>query len=129
MTTEIEKLIEGNWDKRKEAFERARENKETPIEVNCLGSKDFKIGSKQTFIRVSIKRSDGGWQDYDGMEYEDLCPVCLKLMLVRAIRGSTWLACCSKECYEKYADYQKSFESRYAPKTLTKQRFPKGVDQ
>lgn len=109
-----------SFDEVVNATKEARERGDKPIEINCLGSKNFKIGSKQTFISITIYDENGHGTKYDGIEYEDACPVCLKLMLVRAIRGSSWLACCSDECYQKYKEWKdKVFDPQFLPRTLT----------
>jgi len=42
------------------------------------------------------------WQCYPCNEAILNCPVCGKPMRCFYIPGTTWLACCSKECYEKF---------------------------
>jgi len=86
-------------DKRKERFEQALKNKEKPVEVNCFGTNNYKIIDSH---HVKVQQSSGHWLTYEYVEYQDICPVCGRLMLVRAIRGTTWLALCSEECYRKF---------------------------
>jgi hypothetical protein len=40
------------------------------------------------------------------IEYLDKCTICGRLMLVRAIVGTTWLACCSEKCYEEWEKHE-----------------------
>ena len=70
------------------------------VEVNCFGTDKFVLLSNRK-VKVFNEKT-GRWQTYDMIEYHDNCPVCGKAMLVRAIPGTTWLACCSEECYRKY---------------------------
>lgn len=83
------------------ARERLREaisKKEEPVKVNCFGIDKYEIVGK----RVKIYNEEHQfWHYYDCLEYQDVCPMCGTLMQVRAIKGSTWLALCSKACGEK----------------------------
>ena len=40
-------------------------------------------------------------------EYITSCPICLKLVKVYFVIGSTWIDTCSKECGEKYWELDK----------------------
>jgi hypothetical protein len=93
---------------------------EKPIEVNCLGvpKGKYKITDKKMVFswhypakpesfkeyRVVMIYNEklGTWEPKPLIEYIDSCPICGKLMLVRAIAGTTWLACCSEKCYEEW---------------------------
>ena len=86
-------------DKYRERFKQALESGEKPVEVNCFGSHNYKIIDSH---HVKIQDKYGYWLTYEYVEYQDICPVCGRLMLVRAIRGTTWLALCSEECYRKF---------------------------
>ena len=86
-------------DKYRERFKQALKNKEKPVEVNCFGTNNYKIIDSH---RVRVQHDDGHWLTYEYVEYQDICPVCGRLMLVRAIKGTTWLALCSEECYRKF---------------------------
>lgn len=88
-------------EKRSQRMKEAIQNKEIPIEVNCIGTDKYEILSKQVVIRYFNEKL-GIWQEHPGVEYRDICPICGRLMLVRAIKGTTWLALCSKKCYEKF---------------------------
>jgi len=70
------------------------------VEVKCFGIPE----GKYRFVKgIEIYNEKlGVWQTYTLVEYYDKCPVCGRLMHVYAIKGTTWLACCSPECYEKY---------------------------
>jgi len=89
---------------------------EKPVEVNCFGLPEGKYRiERDKRITVSLvhpaRRPEdfrvyqvvmvyndklGTWQAEPMVEYHERCPVCGKLMLVRAIAG-----CCSEECYRK----------------------------
>jgi len=82
------------WEKRlREALEKG----EKPVNVYCFGTKEFKILGN----RVRLFRR-GRWFEYECKDYYDVCPVCGRLMHVYYIPGTTFLACCSEECYKKY---------------------------
>ena len=88
--------------RRKQAFDKG----EKPKEVNCFGTDKFEIVGKRLVVKVFNEKL-GVWQEHIGVEYVDVCCICGSLMLVRAIRGTTWLALCSKECYEKFDKLRK----------------------
>jgi len=112
------------WEEQRYALREAKDRGDKPIEVNCIWAKKWKI-MKDKRITVStiyparpenfheypvIMVYNEKWKSWKAeplVEYKSACPVCLKLMLVRAIAGTTWLACCSKKCYEKYDNYRK----------------------
>jgi hypothetical protein len=94
--------------------------KEKTVEVNCIPCKEWKI-EKDKKITVSLvapaTRPDmfkeypvimvfnekiKSWEACPLIEYKKPCPICKTMMLVRAIAGTTWLACCSHDCYELY---------------------------
>jgi len=98
-------------------------DKENAILVRCFGVDDDKVRNigaekpvqlwrKGKFVTEMTKTVEilnekigkGIWQNYPLVDYYDACPVCGKLMRVQAIRGTTWLACCSKDCYTTYVD-------------------------
>jgi hypothetical protein len=90
------------------------------VEVNCFGVQEGKYiitDRKMLFsthypakpedfkeYKVVLIYNDKlkTWEAHPMIEYIDKCPVCGRLMLVRAIAGTTWLACCSEKCYEEY---------------------------
>lgn len=82
-------------------FKEAIQNKEVPVEVNCFGTDKFEILGKQIAVKIFNDKT-GHWEKHIGVEYLAVCPVCGRLMLVRAIEGTTWVAMCSKGCYEKW---------------------------
>ena len=86
------------WSQR---LKEAKAKNEQLKEVNCTGTTKFEIVGRKLTLRIYNEKIQH-WQEVIGVEYEDVCPVCGILMLVRAVQGSTWLALCSKECYEKY---------------------------
>ena len=92
-------------------------------EVNCFGLPEGKYrierGKKITVsLTYPAKPEDfreypvvmvyndklGTWQAEPMVECYERCPVCGKLMLVRAIAGTSWLACCSEGCYRKMGE-------------------------
>jgi hypothetical protein len=91
---------------------------EKPVEVNCFGVPEGKYiitDKKMVFsthyparpedfkeYKVVLIYNDKlkTWEAHPMVEYEDKCSVCGRLMLVRAIAGTNWLACCSEECYK-----------------------------
>ena len=113
----VEKLP--SWEEQRKALKDAIMRGDKPMECNCIPYKKWKIekDKKITVSNVYPAKPENfheypvimvfneklkTWQADPLVEYKNVCPVCLKLMLVRAILGTTWLACCSKECYEKY---------------------------
>jgi len=88
------------WRRR---LEEALRRGEEPVEVDCFGTDKYKILGKKVVVRVRIYNEKLGiWEDRMAVEYYDVCPVCGRLMLVRALEGTTYLACCSEECYEEF---------------------------
>lgn len=83
----------------------ARKRGDKPIEVNCIG-REFRNLHASWQAEVWNPKIEQ-WMPEMILQYEDACPICLKLMLVRAIQGSSWLACCSKECTDKYITIHK----------------------
>lgn len=87
-----------------------------PQIVTCILG-EFKIMGKATEIKTrrgtNIKYLDeylpvdvfnkgtGIWQRYKAVEHYGACPVCGKLLLVRAIKGSTYFYACNKEHTEQ----------------------------
>jgi len=88
-------------DARRERYKEAFEKNEKPIEVNCISLKDVQIVRGEVVFR-GLNEKTGRIEEWPGFEYLDICPICGKLMLIRVIKGTTWLALCSKECYERY---------------------------
>ena len=121
---QIEKEQLPSWEEQREALADATVRGDEIIECNCIPYKKWKL-RKDVKITVSdvypaklenfheypvimvFNEKLETWQANPLVEYRAVCPVCLKLMLVRAIAGTTWLACCSKECYEKYEQVKK----------------------
>ncbi len=71
------------------------------VEIKCFGVPDESIRNL-TKDTVEIRHQETGvWSEYKILhDFED-CPVCGKSMHVLAIRGSTWIACCSQKCYDE----------------------------
>lgn len=120
---EIEKSELPSWEEREKAFKKAIARGDEPQECNCIPYKKWRIekDKKTMYSNVYPAKPENfyecpvimvynekmeTWQAEPLIEYSDVCPICLKLLLVRAIAGSTWLACCSKECYEKWNQNQ-----------------------
>jgi hypothetical protein len=96
--------------------------KDKPIEVNCLGVPEEKyIITDKTMLfswhypakpecfkeyRIILIYNDKleTWEPKPLIEYLDNCPICGKLILVRSIAGTTWIACCSEKCYKKWKE-------------------------
>jgi len=79
------------------------------VEVPCFGTPTYELsGPRGRRIARVWNEKIGKWQllSYPGRpkltEYFDLCPVCHTPMFVTAIKGSTYLACCSERCYEAW---------------------------
>jgi len=74
-------------------------NEPSSVEVMCFGVPRDRV----RFVKgVQIFNEKlRVWETYDLVEYYDNCPVCGKRMHVYAVKGTTWLACCSDECYQK----------------------------
>jgi len=121
-----------------EARRKAIARGDKPIEINCFGvpKEKYQIRSDQTTTysncyparpedfreyKVVMIFNDKlqTWQACPMVEYLDACPVCLKLMLVRAVAGTTWIAACSEECSKKAIEAHRSFTKKYAPPMLT----------
>ncbi len=106
------------WEKRlKEALEKGEE----PVEIFCFGTDKFELirgvgmmysyGFRTRRSNHTVKVFNeklGTWQRYPCNDYLDVCPVCGRLLRVYYIPGTTYLACCSEECYEKYMKWEKS---------------------
>ena len=76
------------------------------IEVKCFGVPDGEI-KNLTKDAVEIRHQETKiWREYQIVHSFEDCPVCGKSMHVLAIKGSTWLACCSKECGDKFAEME-----------------------
>jgi hypothetical protein len=78
---------------------------EEVVEVMCFGVPRDKV----KFVKgVTIFNEKLGiWETYELVDYYDDCPVCGRRMHVYAVKGTTWLACCSSECTEKLLSKQK----------------------
>jgi hypothetical protein len=101
-----------------------RANNEKPVEVNCFGTKKYElgrlyvdslatdeVGKLNGLIHVRVYNDKiSHWMEEDAIQYPELCPVDGKFMLVRAIRGTTWIACCGEKCYAVWMEYHKIWE-------------------
>jgi len=93
---------------RKKRLIEAMEKGEKPVEVNCVPGQWEFLGNLRP-VRFFNEKT-GRWEDQVIIEYLDVCPFCGKLMLVRALKGTTWLGLDSPECYEKWKEYWKSIK-------------------
>jgi len=93
----------------KHRFREAMERGEKPVEVNCFGDMRYELVGYAPIVRIYNEKM-GRWEDHIGVEYRDICPVCGRLMLVRAIKGTTWLALCSEECYRKFDELRRKMK-------------------
>jgi len=101
---------EENWKKRMEESNR-KSHLETvkpePIEVKCFGvpAEDIRNLTKDS---VELRHQQTRvWREYKICHSFEDCPVCGKAMHVLVVKGSTWLALCSKECEDKFAEKQR----------------------
>jgi hypothetical protein len=90
----------------KQRLKEARKNKEKAKAINCFSASKYEILGRRLTVRIFNEKTQH-WQEEIAVEYHEICPICGSLMLVRAIQGTTWLALCSTECYEKYAALKK----------------------
>jgi len=96
------------WEKR---LREAREKGEEPVEVNCFGTEKYEIINVEKVTIVKIKlwhEKSKRWEFYEAREYIDVCPACGRLMKVRYIPGTTYIATCSKQCTKEYLEYLRS---------------------
>lgn len=71
---------------------------EEPVFVDCTGVSEDNIRNIYKVLSAEIfNEKTGNWQKVELTEYLDACPICGKLMKVRAIVGTTWLAACCPE--------------------------------
>lgn len=107
-------------------------------EINCIPNKKWKLRKdlKTTFCGHYPNKPEDYksypvimvWNEYFKsyrpeplIEYKEACPVCLKtLMLVRAVAGTTWLACCCEDCYKKYRKWkEETFDKKFSVPTIS----------
>ena len=83
--------------------------------IDCFGTKKYKIlksrierklfyphGPSKTFRAVKVYNEKlGVWVTEPMIEHFARCPVCGKLIFVRAIFGTTYYATCSDKCLKK----------------------------
>jgi len=74
-----------------------------PTKVYCFGTNQFRIikGKESAYVKIYNPKLKY-WMDYPLHDYIDECPTCGKPIHIFYIPGTTYLACCSKECYEEY---------------------------
>lgn len=89
------------WKKRmKEAMKSSSESAKV---INCFGTEKFEVLGRQLIVKIFNDKVER-WEEHIGVEYHDVCAICGTFMLVRAIKGTSWLALCSQKCYEKYKE-------------------------
>ena len=69
----------------------AQQRGEKPVEVNCFGTDKYEIVGKRLVVKVFNPKL-GIWEEHVAVEHIDICPICGRLMLVRAIKGTTYLS-------------------------------------
>jgi hypothetical protein len=95
------------------------------IEVRCFDVPDEDIRNL-TEDRVEIRNPKSKrWQEHQIVHSFEECPVCGKYMHVLAVKGTSWLAFCSKECGEKFAKMEPRVGGLY--ETLRYFRKERGV--
>ena len=72
--------------------------------INCFGTKKYRlsIGGVQVW-----NEKLGQWTSYPYVQHFSKCPVCGKLIFVRAIKGTTYIGLCSEECSKKLEKKEK----------------------
>ena len=77
------------------------------IEIKCFGVPDEDIRNL-TKDAVEIRHQKTRvWRRYEIVHSLEDCSVCGKPLHLLVIKGSTWLACCSKECGDKFAEKER----------------------
>lgn len=75
------------------------------VMVRCFGRLKYKnLGKRNKWNQkktVDIFDPIYGWITRGLVNRLERCPVCERLMLVQAILGTKYFACCSNECYDK----------------------------
>jgi len=122
-----EKIKILSLEERAKLLKEALKRGDKPIEVNCFGNRKYKLypNKKITLTTHAPARPEDfreyklillwneklkTWESWGYVEYLDVCPVCGRLMLVRALPGTTWIACCGEDCYKKWFEwYKKAF--------------------
>lgn len=80
-----------------------------PLDVNCTGVSDNKIETLGVATIAKIYNDKtGNWQRVELTEYLDSCPICGRLMRVKAITGTTWLAACPEHIEQAFEELEKS---------------------
>ena len=93
-----------------------------PVEVHVFGTRRYELHKNQGIpyypacppkpglFRVSkhavklFNKKTGRWEWYPCEETLLCCPVCGKPIRCFYIPGTTWVACCSKECSDRLLD-------------------------
>ena len=85
---------------RKKKWEEYGTNRIGAIDVHVFGTDKFQLqrGSTMGYVRIFNEKLNI-WQNEPCHDYYDICSVCGKLMHVYVVPGTTYIAACSKECY------------------------------
>ena len=92
--------------------------------VDCFGTKKYRIlkttvkrktfGKEKSFRAVEVYNEKlGMWITEPMVEHFAKCPVCGKLIFVRAIFGTTYVATCSDKCMKKLMEKAKELGDLY----------------
>lgn len=126
-----------------EAHEKMAEQIKNGVEpkiVNCFGGAKFEFmgEGKETKKRIDGKKrlkkylrirlfneKVKCWQYYKIVEHYAPCPVCGKLLLVRAIKGSTYFYACNKEHSDQaWAEHLELMEKHMIKTSATTPELP-----
>ncbi len=80
--------------------------KTKPIEIKCFDVPDERIRNLTKDTVEILHPKIDIWLERKIVHCFEDCPVCGKSMHVIAIKGSIWLAFCSKECEDKFAEME-----------------------
>lgn len=86
----------------KERWEYYKDKMGEAVVVTVFGTDKFEMLGERTIIRTKIFNDKiNQWQHHDCRFYYSICSICGKLMKVVFIPGTSWLAACSRKCYEE----------------------------
>jgi len=95
------------------------------VTVDCFGTTRYEVLDESRVIKprfhsrfndafkiVKIYNDNTNrWEEHPMVEVIHPCTVCGRMMLVRAIYGTTYLGCCSDLCYQALFDMKKDLGS------------------
>lgn len=86
----------------KERWKYYEDKMDEAIQVTVFGTDKFELLTERKIIPAKIFNDKiDRWERHDCRFYYAICSICGKLMKVIYIPGTTWLAACSRECYEE----------------------------